>query len=53
MPIFEDEEITKKEMKRQQKELNEKIFRLQFNKFFDEYVARPEEFDGGDEWEDE
>lgn len=52
MPIFEyDEEITHKEFHRQQKQLNDKIFRKTFKEMMEEFNNQG--FNGGDCWKKE
>lgn len=51
MPIFEqDEPITPEEMRRQQKDLNLKVFR---KKWADFCIQEDETFSGGDCWNEE
>lgn len=52
MPVFEsDEVISSEEFKRQQQQLNDKVFRLEARKMFDEESSMEENFNGGDCWE--
>lgn len=51
MPIFEaDEEVTAKEMRRQQRDLTSKVFRLESKKLW-ESTESLGDFQGGNRWE--
>lgn len=53
MPIFEaDEEVTAKEMRRQQRDLTSKVFRLESKKLWDALEGQ-ESLSNGDCWENE